>query len=99
MQDEGRSKYVEGGEFASFFSKRETLKTATKQSDEKAEVSIDARLTSSVDAKGLVQLNVRIPIALKNMVVAERNKRKNRKEVNSDVNDIVSEALREYLHK
>lgn len=60
---------------------------------------IDGRLSSRVDRKGTVQLNVRVPLNLKNQVIELRAARKAAGLPQADVGDIVAEALRDLLQK
>lgn len=62
-----------------------------------APVPEDGRLSSSVDARGLVQLNVRVPMEVKAAVITERLRRKSLGLDASDVSDIVTEALLTFL--
>jgi hypothetical protein len=53
----------------------------------------DGRLSSTSDKRGLVQLNVRVPVSLKTLIMDERNRRKKEGRPQSDIGDIVTEAL------
>lgn len=60
---------------------------------------IDGRLSSKEDRnkKGYAQLNVRVPLDLKNQVIEERARRQAARVKNADVAAIVEEALRAFL--
>lgn len=58
--------------------------------------AIDGRISSHVK-NGFVQLNVRVPLDLKNQVLEVRATRKAVGDANCDVGDIVAAALRQFL--
>ena len=73
---------------------------ATRRSIEaQAHQPIDGRVSSTVNKRGFVQLNVRIPLDLKNQVLEVRNQRRGTGSAACDVGDIVADALRAYFDK
>lgn len=101
-----------GEHFASFFKeKRRKQALRETQADEggegavpsgpvtSARVDMDARISTTVNAQGRVQLNVRVPADVKARVLLERTRRRNEGHVRADVHDIVTDAVCAYLPK
>ena len=90
-----------GSGFAKFFEKRRQEQQQTvekiRSAEARAALPIDGRISSKSDHKGNVQLNVRVPLDVKNQVLEERARRKASGLPQADVGDIVAEALRAYL--
>jgi hypothetical protein len=51
----------------------------------------DGRLSSTANAKGLVQLNARVPLDLKNQVIEEKRR------TGLEIGEVIAEALRAYF--
>lgn len=87
--------------FAGFFESRRNGQTTQTSRDDVAEVAaravLDGRISSTTDRNGYVQLNVRVPAEMKKLVLEERKRRKANDEDNSDVGDVVVDALRTYF--
>ena len=87
--------------FSKFFENKQKQKQAALASKRTQEAqshqAIDGRVSSSTDRHGFVQLNVRVPLDLKNQVIEERGARRARGLAGCDVADIVIEALREFF--
>lgn len=92
--------------FSEFFKSRKPTQTqnekpnsATTSHHVTARAELDGRLSNTVDRNGYVQLNVRVPIEIKNLVIEERARRRATGQEPCDVGGIVAEALREQLTK
>lgn len=86
--------------FIKFFESRGRERSAIPRPIEpQTDLAIDGRISSTIDDNGCVQLNVRVPVDLKTLVLQERARRKSAGEDHSGIGDIVAEALRVFFER